>query len=55
MSLRVAARWPNAGSACGVVDLRWLCPLPAADVVREAGATGRVLIVDETRRSGGGG
>jgi 2-oxoisovalerate dehydrogenase E1 component len=36
-----------------VVDLRWLCPLPTSDLVREAGATGRVLIVDETRRSGG--
>jgi 2-oxoisovalerate dehydrogenase E1 component len=36
-----------------VVDLRWLSPLPTADLVREAKATGRVLIVDETRRSGG--
>jgi len=36
-----------------VVDLRWLNPLPTADLVREAQATGRVLIVDETRRSGG--
>jgi 2-oxoisovalerate dehydrogenase E1 component len=36
-----------------VVDLRWLSPLPVADLVREAGATGRVLVVDETRRSGG--
>jgi 2-oxoisovalerate dehydrogenase E1 component len=27
--------------------------LPVADLVREAGITGRVLIVDETRRSGG--
>ncbi len=36
-----------------MVDLRWLNPLPAADIVREAAATGRVLVVDETRRSGG--
>jgi 2-oxoisovalerate dehydrogenase E1 component len=35
------------------VDLRWLAPLPVADIVREASATGRVLVVDETRRSGG--
>jgi 2-oxoisovalerate dehydrogenase E1 component len=35
------------------VDLRWLVPLPVADILREAEATGRVLIVDETRRSGG--
>jgi len=53
MSLRVAARLAERGVGVRVVDLRWLCPLPAADVVREAGATGRVLIVDETRRSGG--
>ena len=36
-----------------MVDLRWLAPLPVADLVREAAATGRVLVVDETRRSGG--
>jgi 2-oxoisovalerate dehydrogenase E1 component len=36
-----------------VVDLRWLAPLPLDDVLREAEATGRVLVVDETRRSGG--
>ncbi len=36
-----------------MVDLRWLSPLPVADIVREAGATGRVLVVDETRRCGG--
>ncbi|WP_433302264.1 thiamine pyrophosphate-dependent enzyme [Actinoplanes sp. CA-030573] len=53
MSLRVAARLAEEGYGSRVVDLRWLSPLPAADLVREAAATGRVLIVDETRRSGG--
>lgn len=53
MSLRVAARLARAGIGCRVVDLRWLAPLPVADIVREAAATGRVLVVDETRRSGG--
>ncbi|GIF95460.1 MFS transporter [Catellatospora citrea] len=53
MSLRVAARLAEEGHGCRVVDLRWLAPLPLADIVREAGATGRVLVVDETRRSGG--
>jgi 2-oxoisovalerate dehydrogenase E1 component len=53
MSLRVAARLAEQGYGSRVVDLRWLSPLPAADLVREAAATGRVLIVDETRRSGG--
>ncbi len=53
MSLRVAARLEREGIGCRVVDLRWLAPLPVADVLREAEATGRVLVVDETRRSGG--
>ncbi|MDQ3475178.1 MAG: thiamine pyrophosphate-dependent enzyme [Actinomycetota bacterium] len=53
MSLRVAKRLGAAGIAVRVLDLRWLAPLPLADVVREAEATGRVLIVDETRCSGG--
>ncbi len=53
MSLRVAARLAAEGYGSRVVDLRWLSPLPGADLIREAAATGRVLIVDETRRSGG--
>ncbi|OMC03858.1 MFS transporter [Mycobacterium sp. NS-7484] len=53
MSLRVARRLAEAGIAARVVDLRWLAPLPVEDMLREAEATGRVLIVDETRHSGG--
>jgi 2-oxoisovalerate dehydrogenase E1 component len=53
MSLRVARRLASQGIGARVVDLRWLAPLPAGDVLREARATGRVLVVDETRRSGG--
>ncbi len=53
MSLRAAATLAAQGIGSRVVDLRWLSPLPVADIVREASATGRVLIVDETRRSGG--
>ena len=53
MSLRVARTLAADGIDARVVDIRWLAPLPTADIVREAGATGRVLIVDETRRSGG--
>jgi 2-oxoisovalerate dehydrogenase E1 component len=53
MSLRVAARLSAERIGARVVDLRWLAPLPVADIVREAGLTGRVLVVDETRRSGG--
>jgi 2-oxoisovalerate dehydrogenase E1 component len=53
MSLRVARRLGGQGIGVRVVDLRWLAPFPVADVLREAEATGRVLVVDETRRSGG--
>jgi 2-oxoisovalerate dehydrogenase E1 component len=53
MSLRVAFRLAARGIRARVVDLRWLAPLPMEDVLREARATGRTLVVDETRRSGG--
>jgi 2-oxoisovalerate dehydrogenase E1 component len=53
MSLRAAQVLAGEGIGCRVVDLRWLAPLPVADIIREAAATGKVLIVDETRRSGG--
>ena len=33
--------------------MRWVMPLPLADIVREARNTGRVLVVDETRNAGG--
>ena len=53
MSLRVARRLGSAASSARVVDLRWLAPLPIDDIAREADHHRRVLIVDETRRSGG--
>ncbi|NJC85847.1 thiamine pyrophosphate-dependent enzyme [Planosporangium mesophilum] len=53
LSLRAAARLAAEGIGCKVVDLRWLSPLPVADIIRESSSTGRVLVVDETRRSGG--
>ena len=53
MSLRVARQLAADGVAARVVDLRWLAPLPMEDILREAGETGRVLVVDETRRTGG--
>jgi 2-oxoisovalerate dehydrogenase E1 component len=53
MSLRAARRLARAGVHSRVLDLRWLAPLPLDDLLREAQATGRVLVVDETRRSGG--
>jgi 2-oxoisovalerate dehydrogenase E1 component len=53
MSLRVAKRLAESGIGARVLDLRWLAPLPVDDLLRDADATGRVLVVDETRRSGG--
>jgi 2-oxoisovalerate dehydrogenase E1 component len=53
MSLRVGRRLAVRGIGARVVDLRWLAPVPAEDVLHEARATGRVLVVDETRRTGG--
>ncbi|MDT4937869.1 MAG: 2-oxoisovalerate dehydrogenase component, partial [Pseudonocardiales bacterium] len=53
MSLRAAGRLAAHGIGCRILDLRWIAPLPVEDLLREAAATGRVLVVDETRHSGG--
>jgi 2-oxoisovalerate dehydrogenase E1 component len=53
MSLRVAKRMEEKGISCRVVDIRWLNPLPEESIIEEAKATGRVLVVDECRRTGG--
>lgn len=53
MSLRVSRRLEERGITVRVVDLRWLAPLPADDILAQATATGRVMVVDETRGSGG--
>jgi 2-oxoisovalerate dehydrogenase E1 component len=53
MCLRAARRLYGDGIRCRVLDLRWLAPLPVDDLLREASVTGRVLVADETRRTGG--
>jgi 2-oxoisovalerate dehydrogenase E1 component len=53
MSLRVQRKLRDDGILARVVDLRWLAPLPVEDLLREASLSGRVLVVDETRASGG--
>jgi 2-oxoisovalerate dehydrogenase E1 component len=53
MSLRVARRLAETGVEAQVMDLRWLAPLPIEDILAAARSTGRVLVVDETRHSGG--
>ncbi|HWA77589.1 MAG TPA: thiamine pyrophosphate-dependent enzyme [Polyangiaceae bacterium] len=40
------------GISARVLDLRWVSPLPHADILAQARATGRVLMVDECRHSG---
>jgi len=53
MCLRVARRLAATGAGVRVLDLRWLAPLPADQLLAAAEATGRVLVADETRQSGG--
>jgi 2-oxoisovalerate dehydrogenase E1 component len=54
LSLRAARRLrEQRGIATRVVDLRWLNPFDAAAVARHALDCGRVLVVDEGRRTGG--
>ena len=54
LSARVVQRLAEqAGIRARLLDLRWLAPLPVEDILREADATGRVLVVDETRQTGG--
>ncbi|HET6549257.1 MAG TPA: thiamine pyrophosphate-dependent enzyme [Solirubrobacter sp.] len=53
MSLRAAAALEASGIDCTVADLRWLQPLPIDDLLSHARRFSRVLVVDETRRTGG--
>jgi 2-oxoisovalerate dehydrogenase E1 component len=52
-SLRAARRLEDEGVSCRVVDLRWLQPFDRQAVIDEARAAGRLLVVDEGRRTGG--
>ncbi|GIH24059.1 MFS transporter [Acrocarpospora phusangensis] len=53
MSLRAAVKLTKDNKSCRVLDLRWLNPLPLDDLLRAAELTGKVLVADETRRTGG--
>jgi 2-oxoisovalerate dehydrogenase E1 component len=53
LSLRAAEQLDAEGISCRVLDMRWLAPLPVEQIVEHASAVGRVVVVDETRRSGG--
>jgi 2-oxoisovalerate dehydrogenase E1 component len=53
MSLRAATRLNDLGLASTIVDLRWLVPLPIPVLIEIAAGFPGVLVVDETRASGG--
>ncbi len=54
MSLRAAKELADKhGIRARVVDLRWLSPLNEDFIEEQARATGRVLVMDESRRAGG--
>jgi 2-oxoisovalerate dehydrogenase E1 component len=53
MSLRVAATLRADGFGCTVLDLAWVAPLPVTALVEAATRAAVVLVVDETRHSGG--
>jgi 2-oxoisovalerate dehydrogenase E1 component len=53
LSLQAAKALAADGVSCRVFDLRWLAPLPIEQVLVHAQELGRVVVVDETRRSGG--
>lgn len=53
MSLHASERLREHGVATTVVDLRWLAPLPLEALSAVAGRFPAVLVVDETRASGG--
>ncbi|MEO1551978.1 MAG: thiamine pyrophosphate-dependent enzyme [Pseudomonadota bacterium] len=53
LSRQAQARLEQDAIAVRVVDLRWLNPLPEASLLAALEGVERVLIVDETRRTGG--
>jgi 2-oxoisovalerate dehydrogenase E1 component len=54
MCLQAARRLAATGVAAEVVDLRWLNPLPLDALAPRVAASGRLLVVDECRATGGG-
>ena len=53
MSLRATTTLADEGISSTVLDLQWLSPLPREELLRVASGFSRVLVVDETRESGG--
>ena len=53
LSRQAEARLAADGVKARVIDMRWLSPLPADALVQAVAGCKKILIVDETRRSGG--
>lgn len=53
LSAQAQAALQDAGIAARVIDLRWLSPLPEQAIVDALAGCAAVLVVDETRRTGG--
>jgi 2-oxoisovalerate dehydrogenase E1 component len=53
LSRQAERRLAEAGVEARVIDMRWLSPLPADALVEAVRGARRILIVDETRRTGG--
>lgn len=53
MSLRAGAELAQSGIATTVLDLQWLSPLPREELLICADEFDHVVVVDETRESGG--
>jgi 2-oxoisovalerate dehydrogenase E1 component len=53
LSHQAQARLAKGGINARVIDIRWLSPLPEAAIAAAVEGCGTVLVVDETRRSGG--
>ncbi|MDH5528482.1 MAG: thiamine pyrophosphate-dependent enzyme [Paracoccaceae bacterium] len=53
LSRQAGKRLAEKGVNARVIDMRWLSPLPADALVDAVRGAKRILIVDETRRSGG--
>jgi 2-oxoisovalerate dehydrogenase E1 component len=53
LSAQAAAGLKAQGVQCRVIDLRWLMPLPESSLLDALVGSKNILIVDETRRSGG--
>ncbi|MDG1020735.1 MAG: thiamine pyrophosphate-dependent enzyme [Emcibacteraceae bacterium] len=53
LSLKAQKKLADKGINARVIDLRWLTPLPKEKMLEAIGSCKHVLIVDETRRSGG--